>query len=91
MSLTASSINAFVTLGHCALGIGLPDATVATTGYSLEYPLERTLSPELLARLASIGDIHVSSRVTLTASSRSALESLSQHVRAALEAVESQR
>jgi hypothetical protein len=74
MSMAAAGVNAFEFLSIECLGLGTPHDLGSTKEcVSIEYPLREYISVSQKHRLLRIGDVQVSSRITVTNSSLTGL------------------
>lgn len=74
MSMAADGVNAFEFLATECVGIGARNAISPTKErLSIEYPLRSYISASQKHRLLQIGDVQISSRITITSGSVTAL------------------
>ncbi|PIT00780.1 hypothetical protein TSA1_08340 [Bradyrhizobium nitroreducens] len=86
MSMAADGVNAFEFLAAECLGLRYPhDLGSVKECVSIEYPLRSYISASQKHRLLRIGDVQVSSRITVTNSS---LAGLREHANAVLDVLE---
>lgn len=80
MSITGSGVNAFLTLGWCALGRPLSDGNIPPCALSIEYPTPTRIPNHIAAKVLEVENTHISSRVTITAKTIDELADLSKDI-----------